>query len=41
MMIVVMLGYLGLIAAPQGAFVGLISFILMGLIGNQVWLRMT
>jgi hypothetical protein len=36
MMIVVILGYLGWIEAPQGAFIGIIAFILMGQIGNQV-----
>jgi hypothetical protein len=36
LMIVIILGYLGWIEAPQGAFIGIIAFILMGQIGNQV-----
>jgi hypothetical protein len=36
MMIVIILGYLGWIEAPQGAFIGIIAFILMGQIGTQV-----
>jgi hypothetical protein len=36
LMIVIILGYLRWIEAPQGAFIGIIAFILMGQIGNQV-----
>ena len=36
MMIIIMVGYFELVEAPQGAFIGVIVFILMGQIGNQV-----
>ena len=36
MMIIVLLGYLGKIEAPQGPFIGVIAFVLLGQIGNQV-----
>ena len=36
MMIVVMLGFYGKIEAPTGAFIGIIAFIMLGQVGNQV-----
>jgi hypothetical protein len=36
MMIVVMLGFYGIIEAPTGAFIGIIAVILLGQVGNQV-----
>ena len=36
MMIIIMVGYFEMVEAPQGAFIGVIVFILMGQIGNQV-----
>jgi hypothetical protein len=31
-----MVGYFEMVEAPQGAFIGVIVFVLMGQIGNQV-----
>ena len=36
MMIVVMLGFYGIIEAPTDAFIGIIAFIMLGQVGNQV-----
>jgi hypothetical protein len=36
MMIIIMVGYFEMVEAPQGAFIGVIVFVLMGQIGNQV-----
>ena len=36
LMIVVMLGFFGTIEEPQGAFIGIIAFILLGQVGHQV-----
>ena len=40
MMIIIILGYFELVVAPQGVFIGVIVFILMGQIGSQVRSRL-
>ncbi len=40
MMIIIILGYFQVIEAPQGPFIGIVAFILLGQIGTQVCYEM-